>query len=43
LMAEGGEVGCGCAIAEHLLDGVAGDEMDEQENDGDDDPDDWEG
>ena len=39
LVAERGEVGDGCSLAEHLLDGVAGDEMNEQEDERDDDPD----
>ena len=32
-VAEGVDVGGGCAFAEHLDDGVAGDEVDEQEDD----------
>ena len=43
LVAQGGEVACGCAFAEHLLDWVAGDEMDEQEDERDDYPDYGEG
>jgi hypothetical protein len=43
LVAECGEIGGGCSLAEHLLDGVAGDEMDEEEDERDDDPDDREG
>ena len=37
------DVGRGCAFAEHLLDGVTGDEVDEQKNEGDDEPEYWEG
>ncbi len=33
----------GRAFAEHLLDGVSGDEVDEKEDEGDDKPDDWDG
>jgi hypothetical protein len=40
---EGGDVSGGCSFAEHLLDGVSGDEVDEQEDERDDEPDDWEG
>ena len=40
---EGGDVSGGCCFAEHLLDGVSGDEVDEQEDERDDEPDDWEG
>lgn len=43
LVAHGREVAGGCSFAEHLLDGVAGDEMDEQEDERDDDPDYGEG
>ena len=43
LVAEGGEIGGGCSLAEHLLDGVAGNEMDEQEDERNDYPDDGEG
>ena len=39
-MAEGVDVGRGGAFAEHLDDGVAGDEMDEQEDDRDHNPED---
>ena len=39
-VAEGGDVGGSGAFAEHLDDGVAGDEVDEQEDDRDDDPED---
>src|ERR1700737_4323206 len=35
---EDGDVGGGGAFAEHLDDGVAGNEMDEKKDDGDDDP-----
>jgi hypothetical protein len=42
-VAEGGEVGGGCSFAEHLLDGVAGNEMNQKEDERDDDPDDGEG
>jgi hypothetical protein len=35
---EGIDVGGSGAFAEHLSDGVAGDEMDEKKDDGDDDP-----
>ena len=37
-VAEGVDVGGGGSFAEHLDDGVAGDEVDEQEDDRDDDP-----
>ena len=39
-VAKRGDISGGGAFAEHLDDGVAGDEMDEQEDDGDDDPED---
>jgi hypothetical protein len=42
-VAELGDIGGGCALAEHLDDGVAGDEVDEEEDDGDHDPEDREG
>jgi hypothetical protein len=42
-MAESGEVGGGGAFAEHLFDGIAGDEMDEKEDERDYNPDDGEG
>ena len=41
-VAERGDVGGGGSFAEHLDDGVAGDEVDKQEDDGDDDPEDRE-
>ncbi len=37
-VAEAGDVGCGSAVAEHLDDGVAGDEVDHEEDDRHDDP-----
>jgi hypothetical protein len=37
------DIGGRRAFAEHLLDGVSGDEMDEQEDQGDYQPDYWEG
>ena len=40
-VAGGGDVGGRRAFAEYLLDGVSGDEVDEQENKGDDEPDYW--
>jgi hypothetical protein len=40
---ESADVGGGGAFAEHLHDGVAGDEMDEKKDDGDDDPEDGKG
>jgi hypothetical protein len=39
-VAECGDVSGGCAFAEHLLDGVSGNEMDEEEDERDDEPDD---
>ncbi len=42
-VAEGGDVGGGGAFAEHLDDRVAGDEVDEEKDDGDDDPEHGEG
>ncbi len=42
-VAEGVDVGGGGSFAEHLDDGVAGDEVDEEEDDGDHDPEDREG
>ncbi len=42
-VAEGGDVGGGGAFAQHLDDGVAGDEMDQEEDDGDYYPEDGEG
>jgi hypothetical protein len=42
-MAEGVDIGGGGSFAKHLDDGVAGDEMDEKEDDGDDDPEDGQG
>ena len=38
----GGDVGGGCALAEHLLDGITGNEMNQKEDDADHQPDDWE-
>jgi hypothetical protein len=40
---DGGDVGGWRAFAEHLRDGVAGDEVDEQEDEAHDQPDDREG
>jgi len=40
-VAKGVDVGSGGSFAEHLDDGVAGDEVDEEEDNGDDDPEDW--
>jgi hypothetical protein len=37
-VAECGDIGGGSSFAQHLDDGVAGNEMDEKEDDGDDDP-----
>ena len=42
-VAESGDVGGCSAFAEHLDDGVAGDEVDEEKDDGDDDPENREG
>ena len=42
-VARGLDVGGGRAFAEHLQDGVSGDEVDQQEDEGDDQPDDWQG
>lgn len=42
-VAGGGDVGGRRAFAEYLLDGVSGNEVDEQENKGDDEPDYWQG
>jgi hypothetical protein len=42
-VAQDGDVGGGGSFAEHLDDRVAGDEVDEKEDDGDYDPQDWEG
>jgi hypothetical protein len=42
-VAECCDVGGGSSFAEHLDDGVAGYEMDEQEDDGDNNPEYWEG
>ena len=39
-VAEGGDVGGGGALAEHLDDGVAGDQVDQEKDDGDDQPED---
>ncbi len=38
-VAEGGDVAGGGSFAEHLDDGIAGDEVNQQEDDGDDQPD----
>ncbi len=43
LVAQGGDVGGGGAFAEHLQDRVAGNEVDEEENQGNHDPDHGEG
>jgi hypothetical protein len=43
LMAEGGDVGGGGTFAKHLDDGVAGNEVDEEEDDRDHHPEDGEG
>jgi len=43
LMAQGGEVACGCSFAKHLLDGVAWDKVDEKKDERDDNPDYGEG
>src|ERR1039458_4850308 len=42
-VAQGGDVGGGRALAEHLDDGVAGDEVDQQKDDRDHHPEDREG
>ncbi|HME37181.1 MAG TPA: hypothetical protein VKF84_18260, partial [Candidatus Sulfotelmatobacter sp.] len=42
-VARGGDVGGGSAFAEHLRDGVSGDQVDEEEDEADDQPDDGEG
>ena len=42
-MAGGVDVSGWRAFAKHLLDGVSGDEMDEKEDEGDDQPDYWQG
>ena len=39
-VAGGLHVGAGCAFTQHLLDGIAGNEMDQQKNDGHNQPDD---
>ena len=39
-VARGLDIGAGGAFAEHRLDGVSGDEVDEQKDDGDHQPDD---
>jgi hypothetical protein len=41
-VASGGDVGGRGAFAEHLLDGVSGNQMDEQEDQAHDQPDHWE-
>jgi hypothetical protein len=41
-MAEGGDVAGGCSFAEHLLDGVSGNQVDEQKDDRYNQPDDRE-
>jgi hypothetical protein len=41
-VAKGGDVRCGGAFAKHLDNGVSGDEVDEEEDDGDDHPEDGE-
>jgi len=41
-VAEDGDVGGGCALAEHLDDGIAGDEMDKEKDDRDHHPEDRE-
>jgi hypothetical protein len=41
-MTSGGYVGGWSAFAEHLLDGISGDEVNHQKDEGDDQPDDWE-
>ena len=42
-VARGGDVGGRRAFAQHLLDGISGDEVDEQEDEADHQPDDWQG
>lgn len=42
-MAGGGDIGGRGAFPEHLLDGVSGDEVDQEENQAHHQPDDWEG
>jgi hypothetical protein len=39
LVAQGADVGRGCALAEHLEDGVAGNQVNEQKNERDHQPD----
>jgi hypothetical protein len=43
VVAGSGDVGRRRAFAEHLLDGVSGNEMDQQEDERHDQPDDWKG
>ena len=42
-VANRGDVGGGSALAQHLLDGIARNEMDQEEDDADYQPNDWEG